>query len=262
MQIGIIGYGIVGKAIAAFYQDKISISIYDKFMPEYSSYDELLKSDIIFVSVPTPNVDGGIDISAIEEVIEILHLCRYTGCILIKSTLIPGILSSFITKYNTLTFCYNPEFLSAKTNIEDYANQKHIILGIENKYWADYLHAHYTSMFPTATISICKIIEAESVKIFCNVFYAVKIQTFTEFYLACRYNGADFNVVRDLMLKNSWINPMHTNVPNNGQISFSGACFPKDIASLNTYLLENNLCNDVISAAMTESIKHNNHFPE
>ncbi len=37
----------------------------------------------------------------------------------------------------------------------------------------------------------------------------------------------------DLMLKNNWINPMHTKVPgNDGQLSYGGKCFPKDTKAL------------------------------
>ena len=35
------------------------------------------------------------------------------------------------------------------------------------------------------------------------------------------------------MLKNGWINHMHTEVPGqDGKLGFGGACFPKDTAAL------------------------------
>ena len=35
------------------------------------------------------------------------------------------------------------------------------------------------------------------------------------------------------MLKNGWINPMHTNVPGpDGKLSYGGYCFPKDTNAL------------------------------
>ena len=61
MNIGIAGYGTVGKAIAEGFKGKVDLHVYD---PAYSSKDgnqfhdsaELLyrKSDLIFVCVPTP----------------------------------------------------------------------------------------------------------------------------------------------------------------------------------------------------------------
>ena len=39
------------------------------------------------------------------------------------------------------------------------------------------------------------------------------------------------------MLKNNWINPMHTNVPGpDGSLSYGGACFPKDTNALLQYM--------------------------
>jgi UDP-glucose 6-dehydrogenase len=74
-------------------------------------------------------------------------------------------------------------------------------------------------------------------KIFCNCFYATKIQFFTEIYLLCEKTGCDYNVVKNMMLGNGWINPMHTNVPgNDGNISYGGYCFPKDTNALNEYM--------------------------
>ena len=41
-------------------------------------------------------------------------------------------------------------------------------------------------------------------------------------------NDCDYKRVVELMLKNKWINPMHTNVPGpDGQLSYGGYCFPK-----------------------------------
>ena len=98
---------------------------------------------------------------------------------------------------------------------------------------ADFYKAHY----PNAEISHCVSLESESMKIMCNSFYASKIMLFNEYYLACQKNGANFNRIRDLMLKNGWINPMHTNVPGpDGQLGYGGACFPKDTKALYNYI--------------------------
>ena len=62
----------------------------------------------------------------------------------------------------------------------------------------------------------------------------MKVQIFNEFYLLCQKIGIDYQRVKDLMLSNGWINSMHTNVPGpDGQISYGGACFPKDTNALN-----------------------------
>jgi UDP-glucose 6-dehydrogenase len=257
MKVGIIGYGVVGKAIGAYYTSRdIPVIIYDKYCA-IGTIDEIIDTYICYICVPTPNNADGIDLTEVDNVF--MSLSGYSGEIVLKSTVIPGTTDMFINKYSALNISFCPEFLSAKTNIQDYAEQKNIILGIGigKGIGSNIIKDWYTNNYPHAELSIVSCIEAESVKIYSNVFYAVKIQTFTEFYLACQHNGSNFDKIRDLMLKNNWINPMHTTVPCNGAISFSGMCFPKDIASFNKYLENNGLDNRVINAAMTESLIHN-----
>lgn len=260
--VGIIGYGVVGKAIAEFYRSNgINVIIYDRYTTTNGRYKEgiisLLEMPIVYICVPTPSSEAGIILKEVDNVFELLALNSYSGQIVLKSTVMPGTTQNYINMFPTLSISFCPEFLSAKTNIFDYANQKNIILGIISKKNVVLESWYSSALYSHAELSIVSIIEAESVKIFCNVFYAVKIQTFTEFYLTCQNNGADFDKVRDLMLKNNWINPMHTIVPNNGKISFSGMCFPKDISSFNKYLEDKGIDNAIIAAALNESLKHN-----
>jgi UDPglucose 6-dehydrogenase len=111
----------------------------------------------------------------------------------------------------------------------------------------------YQSLFPKAEISLCTSLESESMKIFCNTFYAVKVQYFTELYLICQKNGSDYDKIRDMMLKNGWINKMHTVIPGpDGQISYGGLCFPKDTNALLKYMEKLNTDNKVLKATVEE----------
>ena len=94
----------------------------------------------------------------------------------------------------------------------------------------------YARYYPTAKISICSSSESEMMKLFCNSFYASKIQILTEYYLLCQQMGIEFDTVRDLMLKNDWINPKHTDIPGpDGQLGAGGHCFPKDVNNLRSF---------------------------
>jgi hypothetical protein len=47
--------------------------------------------------------------------------------------------------------------------------------------------------------------------------------------------GYDFQKIKSLMLKNYWINPMHTNIPApDGSLAYGGACFPKYMKKLDS----------------------------
>merc|ERR1712013_375367 len=101
--------------------------------------------------------------------------------------------------------------------------------------------------------SRCTSMESESMKSFVNSFYAVKIQFFNELYLLCQNNGADFETIKTLMMKNNWINPMHTQVPgHDGKLSYGGACFPKDTNALLQCMKKNGSPHQLLEGCVRE----------
>ena len=74
-----------------------------------------------------------------------------------------------------------------------------------------------------------------------------------EFYLLCQKMDIDYDTVKNMMLKNGWINPNHTNVPGpDGQLSYGGLCFPKDTNALCEMMKKKNVPNSVLSATIQE----------
>lgn len=236
-RIGIIGLGFVGSSMLESFKLKgHQVVGYDKFK-DSDSFEDCLDTQIIFLALPTQyNEDKKqYDKSCLEEISSILFLNKYQGLVVIKSTVEPLTTMKLSQKYN-LKFVHNPEFLSAATALEDFHNQKHIVLGhgpnvpLEELYP---LRDFYQHGYPEAEISLCSSTESESMKIFLNCFYSVKIQFFNELFLLCQSMNCDYDTVKDLMLKNKWINPMHTTVPGtDGKLSYGGYCFPKDTNAL------------------------------
>ncbi len=261
MQISIIGLGFAGKAICnSFKQKNIqTINIYDKYKNGgVGSLESCLNTNIILLVLPTEynNITNEYDKSAIYETCDYLAVNNYNGVIVLKSTVEPETTNKLSDKYPTLEFVHNPEFLTARTAFEDFHNQTHIVLGKGNTCSNEKLNLvgdFYSKYYPDAEISICTALESESMKIFCNSFYAVKIQFFTGLYLLCEKNGCDFSIVKNMMLKNKWINPMHTNIPGpDGNISFGGACFPKDTRALNAYMEKLDVPNAILKNTIEE----------
>jgi len=191
----------------------------------------------------------------INDTITALSICQYKGVILIKSTVLPDYCMTMNRDYPELIIVHNPEFLSAKTAVTDFAEQSHIVLGFTEQSLSsiNYVKEFYRQLFPQAdisdTISQCSAL----MKMACNSFYATKIQFFTELYLLCEKLDISYNEVKELMLKNMWINPHHTDVPGSDNfISFGGACFPKDISALNAFMQQLLTPNTVINAAIVE----------
>ena len=262
-KIGICGCGFVGGAIYDFFMNRIpedgyKLTVYDKYK-NINTFESLLNTDLIFICLPTNYNDNlkTYDMSAINSTVEMLNNNKYTGFILIKSTVLPNYCDDINLIYPDLKIFNNPEFLTARTAKEDFATQKHIVLGytLYTKNYINYLVDNfYRELFPSADISVATSKETALMKIGCNSFYATKIQYFTELYLLCQELQCDYDMVRDLMLNNGWINPMHTMVPGtDGKISYGGMCFPKDISALSEYMKELGVSNLVVDATINDN---------
>ena len=260
MIVGIVGLGFVGSAMYKSFEKKgVSLIGYDKYKDGgISSLESVLKCDIVFLCLPTlfNETTKEYDKSAIHEVCSGLVNNNYEGLVVLKSTVEPETLNKLSKKYK-LKLIHNPEFLTARTAFKDFHSQKHIVLGKGtncSQKDMDSLKEFYEKNYPEAEISLCSSIESESMKIMCNSFYASKIMIFNEYAALCKNNGTNFNNVRELMLKNKWINPMHTIVPGtDGKLGFGGACFPKDTLALKEYMIQNGSVNSVLSSVIEEN---------
>jgi UDPglucose 6-dehydrogenase len=268
MKISIIGLGFVGNAMYTSFTNKIKelniesnyvIYGYDKFKNGgIGTLDECIDSDIIITALPTLFDDKikGYDNSPTNEVIKELSERGYTKVIIIKSTVEPTFTDELSKKYPQISFINNPEFLTARTAYDDFHNQSHIILGksktCTNKCVLN-VKNFYSELYPNALISECDSSESECVKIFCNTFYAIKVQYFNELYLLTQKLNCDYNKVVVLMLTNNWINPMHTNVPGpDGKLSYGGLCFPKDTEALLQFMIKHDSPHEVLNACVNE----------
>lgn len=235
-KVGQVGFGFVGSALhESFKKRGVHTVVYDKYK-KMGQIKDLKECEMIFLCLPTPYVAGhGFDLGALLETCKKLRDIDYRKAIIIKSTVEPGVTRQLSEMFPSMKFCHNPEFLTARSALEDFDNQKHIVIGLAslNGIESGALFSLYQDLYPDAEISCCSSEESESMKIFANNFYAMKVQIFNEFRFLCQKTGADYETVKELMIKNGWINPMHTNVPgHDGQPSFGGACFPKDTNAL------------------------------
>ena len=261
MILGICGCGFVGNAILQYLlkQPDIKVNVYDKYK-NINTFEELLPCNVLFICLPT-NYDEefkSYDMTEINTTLSLLSDNNFHGIILLKSTVLPKYCSGINNLYSNLNIIHNPEFLSASTAVEDFSTQKHIILGHTRQSipYINTVDILYKKLFPNSMISICTSEESALTKLACNSFYSTKIQYFTEIYLLCKNINVSYDNVKRLMLQNGWIDSHHTDVPGHDkQISFGGACFPKDINALTQYMIASNIPSDVLQAVINERNK-------
>lgn len=138
--VGVIGWGVVGKATgAAFSLDpENKIFWYDKNIKGPFSFDEVIKkSDFIFICVPTPmfHDNSGIDLSIVKGVVaKVASKIKNTRKILvIKSSVVPGTTRAFAKKYPGVRFAMNPEFLTEANAAWDFMHPDRVVAGAENE---------------------------------------------------------------------------------------------------------------------------------
>ena len=264
MKIGIIGLGFVGGAIyKSFSLHQVNVVRYDKFKSEYNNFCVIKDCDIVFLALPTlySKTEKKFNICALHEVYDKLSKINFSGIVVIKSTIEPGVSEELANKYELKTI-HNPEFLTARTAFIDFHNQTHIVLGRTLKCSSEdvqMVYTFYKTYWPHAQYSILTSTETETVKLYCNTFYAVKVQLFNEFYYNCQVDGTDFDKIIQTMLKNNWINPMHTKVPGpDGKCSYGGTCFPKDTNALMQHISKNRSVHAIIKSCIEERNKIRN----
>ena len=257
-RIGIIGVGFVGNAILKSFQGKGAIVFaYDKFK-SFDTLEKTLDTDFLFLCLPTLFNDDKMeyDKTSIMEICDILVSKNYNGVIILKSTVEPSTTEMLGKTFPSLYFLHNPEFLTAKTAEYDFHHQTHIVLGCPSRLpmgKMEQVKRLYEQYYPQATVSVCSSTESEMMKISCNSFYSVKVQFFTELYLLCEKIDCNYEKVKDLMLANKWINPMHTNIPGpDGSISYGGYCFPKDTNAFLEFFKKNDSPVGVLNATIKE----------
>ena len=234
MKIGIIGYGYVGKAIAAAYEPT-QVLINDPLVEDSSSLTEIkAECNVIFVCVPTPqHADGSCDASILTCVLEKLR--GYTGLVISKSTALPQIYLELESRYGELKIAHVPEFLTASNAIADYQYPVKIVIGCRQELRQDVFSAIITDKinFDMTTVQFCSIAEAAMFKYLANTMLAMKVIINNEYYDLCNSIGIDWNNVARIAETDPRLGNTHWAVPGpDGSRGFAGACFPKDVSAL------------------------------
>lgn len=134
MHIGVVGYGVVGKAIAhGFLSMGHKISVHDIALD--TSVNDVIETDINFICVPTRALDDGrCDISIVCKVVKELIKSVYKGILAVKSTVAPGTTDALIEEYPECRICFVPEFLRERCAVTDFKENHDVcVIGTEDE---------------------------------------------------------------------------------------------------------------------------------
>ena len=232
--IGIIGQGFVGNAVYQKFKNYYDVLTYDLDESKCNStfLEIAFKCETIFICLPTPmDEDGRCNVSIVE--LELIAL-NQTGphSIVIKSTVSPGTTERWNKQYKNLNIVFNPEFLTERNAVDDYENQKRIILGGPRPTTTE-IKQIFSKVFPKAHIIKTDSTHAEMVKYLTNSFLATKVSFANEMYEICEGVGVDYDKVIEYATQDDRLGNSHWNVPGpDGDFGYGGHCFPKDVKAL------------------------------
>lgn len=219
MQVKIIGFGWVGKAMRDLFPDAW---VHDPGLELVQKE----KADVAFICVPTPLKDGKLDTSIVEQAV---RECE-EDFIIIRSTVMPGTTRKLIEETGK-EIVFQPEYLGETTNhpMTDQHSRPFLILGgsIEGRRKA--IEIYQKAYNANVKIRQCWPEEAEVIKLTENRAIAFKVAQCQELYDACNAAGLDYYTIRDAVYGDDpRFNLWWTFVfPENR--GFNSKCIPKDV---------------------------------
>ena len=261
--VGIIGNGFVGSAIASGFTLHANVKIYDADERRSThTFEEVVnESEFIFVSVPTPmNIGHGgeIDLSILDQVLEQIEKVNQqsNNIIIVKSTAVPGTTLKYIERYPTLNIVFNPEFLTERTARLDFINTSRIVIGAEHKELSQRVKELYRDRFTATQIIETDTQSAEFIKYMCNCFFSVKVSFMNEMYQMANIKSLNWQSIMTGFLSDGRIGNSHTDVPgHDGSLGYGGKCFPKDINGFIKYYKDNSIEPTVMSASWQKNLE-------
>lgn len=227
-RVGIIGYGMVGRAVGAWFTNAAVYS--PRQFPD--GMRDVNKCEIVFICVPSPySKKTGYDLKAVHQTAKAL-----TGkkILVLKSTVLPGTTTMLQKKYPKHTWLFNPEFLVEKTHIQDFLKPDRQIIGLAKNTAAHKAAAKKVMRIlpPAPYEAVTTSAEAELIKLSANSFGALKVIYANMVYDLSQAAGADYETVRAGIIHDARIGPSWMKIWFDDYRGYSGKCFPKDVGAL------------------------------
>jgi len=223
---GCLGGGFVGDIIAKYYRDGgYDFKVYD-IAKELDPLEEVLKQEVIFIAFNLK--DNCRSKESYEAVATYARKAPENRIFIVKSTFIPHTTDKLQAEFPQHRFVYSPEFLTEATAWWDFTKPHIQIFGCPDES-LKIVNDILIPLLPEAPITtVISPLDAEIVKHATNSYYSTKVIFFNELYDACDKLGADYETIRDILVKDQRIGDSHSITMHNGYRGFGGKCLPKD----------------------------------
>jgi GDP-mannose 6-dehydrogenase len=208
--------------------------------------DAVARSDLTFICVGTPSsANGAQDLRAVARVAETIGEAlsgkQQFHTVVLRSTVTPGTTQDLVgtalrersrrQEGQDFGLCFQPEFLREGSSIRDYDMPPFTLVGGDSERSLSALRelfGHLPCDFITADIRT-----AETLKVVCNAFHALKITFANEIGRIASSLQVDGRQVMSLVCRDTRLNISSAYLKPG--FAFGGSCLPKDLRAL-TYL--------------------------
>jgi UDPglucose 6-dehydrogenase len=215
----IVGYGFVGKATEYLFRNSnIKIHICD---PKYGMVADREEYDYIFLCVPTPDIDGKLDLTILNDCYD---QWSTKGKIVIRSTIGPEQVSFFPDAIMM------PEFLRERHWQEDVDDiTLPVLIGDLD------LVEICKRELPHKKVYYVRNAEAMMYKLARNSALAMRVAIANEYKEICDAYFINYDLVQSLLESDPVVGGTHWKVPGpDGQLGFGGTCLPKDLTHMSS----------------------------
>ena len=254
MKIGVIGLGVVGSAIKTGFEE-LGHDVFGHDIKNNTSINDVLNTKICYICVPTPpDKIGRCDTAIVADVIKKLSELKYSGLVIIKSTVEPGTTDRLSNSFPNLNVGFVPEFLRERCAISDFiVNHDVCIIGVHTK--KDFKlvkksHGYYPKEFMMVNPK-----EAEICKYFSNIYNATLITFANSFYQVCSNLDVSYDNVKNAVKKRAHIDGTYLDCNKNFR-GFGGVCLPKDTKAMDTFCKSRNIDVNFFENILKENEKY------
>jgi nucleotide sugar dehydrogenase len=257
-RVGIIGFGMVGKAVHSLLKTKFDVELYDPPLAIGLDCDPSTW-EAAFLCVPTPPAaDGSCDVSIVREAVSVVP----TSVLLICHSTVAVGTTDALNEERGGGIVFSPEFVGTTPGhlYADLSNLPFLILGGYEPSLGRAEEICRLAYGPKTTILKTSPRTAELVKYTDNAYLALKVAFFNELYDLAQALSVDFEELRSLLLFDSRIGTSHSLVYPAAR-GFSGECLPKDASALLAMAVGAGVNLETVGAAVRANLKWHPHAP-